>query len=137
MKCPKCGSELDTGFNCPKCGRKRNEEMITEYNTNFEKIYEKNTIKLVQPEPTTAEMLLWLVENFNVNIRDDCGLEVYIEHRKNGRWIDYFVGDGYECKTKTLSEAIKQAYEWARKEVRRYECESKEDTNGTRWPNSR
>lgn len=113
MKCPKCGSELDTGFNCPKCKAKSYKEIVSEYNTNGEKIYEKNTIKLVQPEPTTAEMLLWLVENFNVNIRDDCGLEVYIEYRKNGRWIDYFVGDGYKCKT--LSEAIKQAYDWARR----------------------
>lgn len=25
MKCPKCGSELDTGFNCPNCGYKRYE----------------------------------------------------------------------------------------------------------------
>ena len=88
-----CGSELDTGFNCPNCGYKRYEVAVS------------------KTELTTAEMLLWLVENFNVNIRDDCGLEVYIEYRKNGRWIDYFVGDGYECKT--LSEAIKQAYDFA------------------------
>lgn len=57
MKCPKCGSELDTGFNCPKCKAKIYKETVSEYNTNGEKIYEKNTVKLVQPDPTWWEEL--------------------------------------------------------------------------------
>jgi hypothetical protein len=102
-------------MNCPKCGSENVlvEKSIDGFNTCEQCGYRWQRARNI-PEPTTAEMLLWLVENFNVNIRDDCGLEVYIEYRKNGRWIDYFVGDGYECKT--LSEAVKQAYDWARKE---------------------
>lgn len=67
MKCPYCGNELDTGFNCPKCKAKSYKEIVSEYNTNGEKIYEKNTIKLVQPDPTTAEMWEWLAENATKN----------------------------------------------------------------------
>lgn len=68
MKCPKCGEALDTGFNCPKCKAKGYKEIVSEYNTNGEKIYEKNTIILVQPELTTTEMLLWLAENESIDI---------------------------------------------------------------------
>lgn len=39
MKCPKCGSTLDTGFNCTKCGYRWQDGVK-------------------QPELTTAEMLL-------------------------------------------------------------------------------
>lgn len=100
MKCPKCGSEnirmedkFDefTVYHCNKC----NEYFKVD-------------------EPSTAEMLLWLAENFNVNIQDDSGIEVTIEDRKNGRWADYFVGNEYESKT--LAEAINAAYEWAIKD---------------------
>ena len=57
MNCPYCGSELDTGFNCPKCTAKSYKETVSEYNTNGEKSYEKITVKLVQPEPTTEQRL--------------------------------------------------------------------------------
>ena len=40
MKCPKCGSDLDTGFNCTKCDYKHNQKRLS-----------------------TAEKLMWLVEN--------------------------------------------------------------------------
>jgi hypothetical protein len=33
------------------------KETVSEYNTNGEKIYEKNTVKLVQPDPTWGEEL--------------------------------------------------------------------------------
>lgn len=39
MNCPKCGSALDTGFNCPNCGYKRYEQQES-----------------IQPELTTAEI---------------------------------------------------------------------------------
>ena len=29
MKCPNCGSELDTGFNCPKCKAKIYKETVS------------------------------------------------------------------------------------------------------------
>ena len=107
MKCPKCGSELDTVFNCPKCKAKSYKEIVSEYNTNGEKIYEKNTIKLVQPEPTTAEMLLWLAENESIDIWHTA-TEGIIYVWRNGNAVKF--------EGKTLSEAIKQAYDWARKE---------------------
>lgn len=96
MKCLKCGEDLDTGLNCYKCGYLG--------------------IKKIELEPTIAEKLLWLAENFNVHIQDDCGLEVTIENRKNGRWAGYFVGSEYE--TKTLAEAINKVYKWAKKELK-------------------
>ena len=63
MKCPKCGSELDTGFNCPKCKAKIYKETVSEYNTNGEKIYEKNTVKLVQPDPTWITSIDYAIES--------------------------------------------------------------------------
>ena len=29
MKCPKCGSDLDTGFNCTKCDYKHNQKRLS------------------------------------------------------------------------------------------------------------
>jgi len=29
MKCPKCGSDLDTGFNCVKCDYKHNQKQLS------------------------------------------------------------------------------------------------------------
>ncbi len=102
-------------MNCPKCGSKNIiiEKSLNGFSTCYDCGYRwQHGMK--QPEPSTAEKLLWLAENFNVNIQDDCGIEVVIECRKNGRWADYLVGDEYESKT--LAEAINAAYEWARKE---------------------
>ena len=48
MKCPKCGSDLDTGFNCSKCGRK-----------NWQTIYK------VKPKLSTAEKLLKLQQTIH------------------------------------------------------------------------
>lgn len=89
MKCPKCGSALDTGFNCPKCGYKRYEQAD------------------IQPEPTTAEMLLWLAENESIDIWHTA-TEGIIYVWRNGNAVKF--------EGKTLTEAIIKAYEWARKE---------------------
>ena len=93
--CLKCGStNISTerrpyGFNwCNECGHRW-----------------QNGVK--QPEPTTAEMLLWLAENESIDIWHTAteGI-IYV-------WIN---GDAVKFKGKTLSEAIKQAYDWAIKE---------------------
>lgn len=123
MKCPKCGSEYQIGGTdvngnlvCRACQLKELKELGFLNDKNIPQTTSSNKI-IIETEITTAEMLLWIAENFNVNIKDGCGIEVTIEDRKNGRWADYFVGNEYESKT--LAEAIKAAYEWAIKEVER------------------
>jgi len=93
MKCPKCGSDLDTGFNCPKCG-----------SGNWQTIYE------VKPELSTAEKLLSLVENYDIYIHkyDERGVVVLVEDRTHSKFLP-------TCLNGTSFEkAINKAYEWAK-----------------------
>ena len=107
MNCPYCGSELDTGFNCPKCKAKSYKEIVSEYNTNGEKSYEKIKVKLVQPEPTTEQMLYWLCLNFPLVIEPNFdNLEITLI---KGYKEYVFYG--------TPDQAINAAYEWAKEEV--------------------
>ena len=62
-----------------------------------------------QPEPTTAEMLLWLAENESVDIWHTANKETAIIWRN---------GEEYKFIFKTLAEAINAAYEWAKQEER-------------------
>lgn len=69
MKCPKCGSALDTGFNCTKCGYRWQDGVK-------------------QPELTTAEMLLLLAEMERKEILEptpsqcvDRWVEMYFEEK--------------------------------------------------------
>lgn len=106
LKCPKCGgvhiqftigSETDyTTLHCFSCG----------YTENFQQ-------SETQPEPSTAEMLLWLVENrkfpiiFNtVNCFAICAIP-------NDRY--YFYGNASD-EYKTFSDAISAAYKWAKEQ---------------------
>ena len=102
MKCPKCGSDLDTGFNCPKCGRE-----------NWQTIYE------VKPELLTAEKLLWLAENrILAEVNYSKPTRQFIEIKVND-W-KYFNGIGivptYCRYGRTIEEAINAAYEWAKEQ---------------------
>ena len=73
MKCPKCGSDLDTGFNCMKCDYRY-----------------RHTEKPL----TTAEKLLWLVENKRKYPY------AYID--KKGKDIFVFIGTDKEVHEKVI-----------------------------------
>ena len=104
MKCPKCGSEkliiekrIDGYCHCLDCG----------WNWKPER---------KQPEPSTAEMLLWLAR-YNIDIihasfKDICSSGEYVIVKV---WQDSTVTP---YKGKTLDEAVKRAYDWAIKEER-------------------
>lgn len=95
MKCPKCGSNnirterRPNGFNwCNECGHQW-----------------QSGIK--SPEPTTAEMLLWLCENENIDFRYADGEHII----SVWQYLKQF-----KLKSKVFEEAIKQAYDWVKQE---------------------
>ena len=106
MKCPKClrdnaqeRKQIVTYIKCPDCG-----EIVEIYKTIT--------------EPTTAEMLLWLVENNYVITRS---LPSYEMSGSICKAFDSYPSFrfgyiGMDRPLITLAEAIKQAYEWAKKE---------------------
>ena len=99
MKCPKCGSENVTMIYCTETDKL--PAKIVNNCLVCGKIWEK------EHEPTTAEMLLWLAENESVDIWHTANKEIAIIWRN---------GEEYKFIFKTLAEAIKQAYDWAKQE---------------------
>lgn len=103
MKCPKCGSEnvlvekcLDGFSTCQDCGYRWQHGRT-------------------QPEPTTAEMLLWLVENCEeIKTRSRGGsfmVTIYFRISYEKRMLQDFLGSVSE-----FNNLIKQAYEWAKEQ---------------------
>lgn len=102
MKCPKCGStnisteRRPNGFNtCLKCGYRWQDGVK-------------------QPDPTTAEMLLWLVENVKGVCIFECDfghLGIRLDLPRN-KFKIFTTND--EVKNRDM--LIDKAYKWARKE---------------------
>ena len=116
MKCPKCGSKIKenkdrdvvwdrgrTAF-CNKC--------------HIEYRIDDETNDIIYTQPTTAEMLLWLVENNYVITRSLPSYEMSGSICKAFESYPSFRFGyiGMDRPLITLAEAIKQAYEWAKKE---------------------
>ena len=112
MKCPECGSEIKenkdrdvvwdrgrTAF-CKKC--------------HIEYRIDDETNDIIYAQPTTAEMQEWLVENkYDILLRKNksmihsCTLYFYDENS---------LKKAIDRAGNTLAEAIKQAYDWAKKQ---------------------
>lgn len=93
MKCPKCGSELDTGFNCPNCDYKRYEVAVS------------------KTELTPAEMQEWLLLNgYKLFYSIDSNYGIYNSKiLKNGKVLSR-LGE-------TIYIVTRLVYEWAKQEV--------------------
>ena len=99
MKCPKCGSEkltiekrIDGYCHCIDCG----------WNWKPER---------KQPEPTTAEMLLWLAKNTNIGITKTCMFVNSETFAWDNGTAEILAKRGQKAiMVKELDEAIKFAY---------------------------
>ena len=104
LKCTKCGSENATEslryrgkwIHCSDCGC---------------------DIRPNPPEPTTAEMLLWLAKNTNIGITKTCMFMNSETFAWDNGTAEILAKRGQKAiMVKELDEAIKRAYEWAKKQ---------------------
>ena len=92
MNCPKCGNELDTGFNCPNCGYKRYEQHSS-----------------IQPKLTKADVEIEEMAKVLLPAWGKCPREKCPEVRKDLNSCDYckcelLYAAGYRKQSETVKE---------------------------------